>query len=233
LEVPGLSRKEFVMAIVRKSGSLVEHEGRVLSVSTREEAVMSDVYAPVTRAKVVNDDGSVTEVYVRSHFECDASDAVATVDVTDEFRELAFAYTSLNLINGIVAVFQKDLKAAQKLTPSGTREPRKGDMVMVTGKAPGLTKGEFHTVVWAGTSRFSESVRLGVMVDGAKRYAPASKFELVLSASEAERIATDQAAAYATKVGEIKRTLTDRQAEAAQAQLRYEAALHATSQAAA
>lgn len=192
------------MAVV--SDGVVTHAGRVLSVTTREQRVMSDVYADVTSAAVINDDGSTSDVHVKAHFECDTRHAYAVVDATPEALALMAARGKRagaeNAVKAATALVAKLSKAGRPVVPVLPR-CRVGDTVMVTGKTPGLEKGSLLTVCWAGTSRYSDQARVGVLVNGAKVYCAETKVTRVASVAELE--AADEAAAVATARNEAAR----------------------------
>ena len=202
------------------SDGVVTHAGRVLSVTTREQRVMSDVYADVTSAAVINDDGSTSDVHVKAHFECDTRHAWAEVDATPEARAHMAARGKRagaeNAVTAATALVAKLSKATKPVVPSLPR-CRPGDTVMVTGKAPGLEKGTLLTVCWAGTSRYSDQARVGLLVNGSKVYCPETKVTRVASVAELE--AADEVAAAATARNEAARVeaLADAEADLAKA----------------
>ena len=80
------------MAITTKleDGTIkVEFAGCVVETFTREERVMSDVYADVLHATVYNvEKDSFEDMYVRAYFELAGGNRSATVDATPEVRAL-------------------------------------------------------------------------------------------------------------------------------------------------
>jgi ribosomal protein L24 len=177
-------------------GSVVSYEGRVLEIYSREERVMSDVYADVSYARVIEDDGSVRSVFLRSHFELDVSERRATVDATPEWKAYHATYKAMVDASNAHARAVEWAKRAEKPVAPAFPRIKRGDLVMVTGKVAGLTKGDIVSVDWAGTSKFSDAERVGVMVDGKRVYCPASKVCRVHSAEEME--AAETAAEVAT-----------------------------------
>jgi hypothetical protein len=84
--------------ITTKDGQVTEtfFAGCVVATHTREERVMSDVYADVLRATVYNvETDTFEEVYVRAYFECDSGDRSAVVDATPEVRDLYEAHQAV------------------------------------------------------------------------------------------------------------------------------------------
>lgn len=188
-----------------RNGSF-SYVGRVLWVESREERVMSDVWAYVTYAGLVEDDGSVRKERVKSHFELDGGDGHAVMDATPEVRELVMAYDRRRFAERAVEDAEKRLaKLSKPLKPAVPLMPRLavGDVAMVVGAVPGLKKGDMVDVVWTGRSQFSDSERVGLLVDGKKVYTAASKVSRVCTAEELEK--ADQVAEIVTKHSEIKR----------------------------
>lgn len=208
---------------------VVTHAGRVLSVTTREQRVMSDVYADVTHARVVEDDGSVTEVYVKAHFECDSRHAYAVVDAGPEWHALAMAKAALSTAQSTVERATKLVAVAARPVPPSLPAVSRGDTVEVTGKVAGLTKGDFLTVAWAGRSQYTGATRVGFVVGAGKVYCPATKVTRVCSTEELE--AADTAAALATEHNRESAALNMAEATAAlaAAETAYQAALVAVS----
>ena len=62
----------------------VSFVGRVLDVYQRDYRAMSDVYTLATFAKVVTEDGKITEIMVNANFECDVEGGTADVDAGPE-----------------------------------------------------------------------------------------------------------------------------------------------------
>jgi hypothetical protein len=168
------------------TNGVVTHAGRVLSVSKREERVMSDVYADVTYADVVNDDGTCQEVQVRAHFECDTRIAYAVADASPEWRALAAAKAGLARAQYAVKDASKLVASAARPVPPSLPTIARGDLVEVTGKVAGLAKGDLLTVAWAGWSQYSGAARVGFAVGAGKVYCPASKVTRVCSTAELE-----------------------------------------------
>lgn len=167
------------MALHEEDG--ISYQGRVLKTYERDERVMSDIYAPVSYATVVEDDGSTKEVRLRAHFELCTSRRHAVADATEEWKEFAKAKEALRMAEGALQKTQKMAKDAERPVPASMPETRRGDLVMVTGKVPGLEKGSIVEITWAGQSKFSEALRLGTVVDGKKLYFSASKVVRVCS----------------------------------------------------
>ena len=184
------------MAVVRNG--VESYKGRVLMTYTRDHRVMSDIYAPVTYARVIEDDGATREVHVKAHFELDTSNATATADATPAWKTLSEVYMAKSAAERRMGEAEAMAKAAAKPVAASYPEPRKGDLVMVTGKTKGVEKGELVEVVWTGTSKFSGAARVGLMVNGERVYAPASKVTRVATADEME--VAEAAAAKATEV---------------------------------
>lgn len=215
------------MAIEREGA--VSYVGRVVRVTRREERVMSDIYADVWRARVVKDDGSTEDVWVNSNFELDTRRGKATADLAPEWARLMEAYDAKRAAEGRLATAEKVAKDAERGVPPRYPEPRKGDLVMVTGKAKGLPeKGTFAEVVWTGTSKFSGAARVGILVNGEKVYCPASKVTRAATSEELE--AADEVAAEATAKWREKaaRELEAATMAVAEATAEYEAARAAT-----
>jgi len=83
------------MAITtKKDGSVeVRFAGCVVEINVREERVMSDVYANVSRAVVYNvTEDKFEEIYVRAHFELDSGNTTAEVDATQQVKDLYAAH---------------------------------------------------------------------------------------------------------------------------------------------
>jgi hypothetical protein len=81
-----------------KEGQVTEtfFAGCVVKTFTREERVMSDVYADVLHATVYNvEKDAFEDVYVRAYFECDSGERGAAVDATPEVRDLYEAHQAV------------------------------------------------------------------------------------------------------------------------------------------
>lgn len=221
----------------REGSMVVSHEGRVVAKHSREERVMSDIYADVSYATVVNDDGSISSVYLKSHFECCPWTAYAVVDATPEVLALHAAYgarcsaeNAVKVATALVAKLSKSAKPVAPVLPGFSR----GDLVMVTGAVPGLTKGDLVTLDWAGRSKFSGADRVAVLVNGVRAYFPGTKVTRVASTDELAK--ADDAAMAATARNEAARVeaLADEEAALANAlaalpavEAAYQAALSA------
>lgn len=188
-----------------RNGSL-SYVGRVLWVESREERVMSDVWAYVTYTGLVEDDGSVRKQLVKCHFELDGGDGHAVADATPEVLELVRAYDKRCSAERAIQDAEKRLaKLSKPLKPVVPLMPRiaVGDMAMVVGAVPGLAKGDMVNIVWTGRSQFSDAERVGLLVDGKKVYTAAAKVSRVCTVEELEK--ADQVAEIVTKHSEIKR----------------------------
>lgn len=178
---------------------LVTYVGRVVSVVKREERVMSDIYADVSYANVIEEDGSMKSLHLRSHFELCSSTRWAVADATPEWLAYAEAKARLGGAEQRLAVAEKAVERAAKPVAPAIPAVAKGDLVMVSGKAEGLTKGDILEVVWAGTSRYSDAARVGLLVGGQKVYCAATKVTRVGSTAEletAEREAAEATVAH-------------------------------------
>lgn len=131
------------MAIKReKDGSVeVTLKGCVVSVSTREERVMSDVYAPVTYA-VVFDAATETfkEVYVRAHFECDPGTSSTEVDASNDIQSIYALHQEIKAAEAALA----DMKRGLARQVAAVKAPAMGRTVKVVKgrKVPVGTTGE-------------------------------------------------------------------------------------------
>ena len=154
------------MAIVDNKTGEVTFSGRVLSVDTRCERVMSDIYADVTRATVILEDGSKQVRAIRYHFECDLSDRSATVDITPEWAELASAKTTLNFLTETRERLERNvdeiIREARQKAHRTLAKVVKGDEVRISRKSAKNPRGTVGVVFWVGTCNFSGKERFGI-----------------------------------------------------------------------
>ena len=141
------------MAITTKKddGSVeVQFAGCVVEINVREERVMSDVYANVSRAIVYNVVGDkFEEVYVRAHFELDAGHTTATVDATQAVKDLYEAHKFVqeceSKLNDAKRFRAQQLAALKAPLPGRTVKVVKGRKVPVgtVGECMRVHDGEY------------------------------------------------------------------------------------------
>jgi hypothetical protein len=144
----------------RNSHFVAQHIGMTVKVITREERVMSDVYADVTYAVCyIPSKDAFESVYVRAHFECDQSGSYADVDATEEVEARYAAYLA-----EIEAARVADEKARfEALRMAEAKRPAKGRTLRVVRgrKVPVGTTG---VCFFVGQGRYTG--RVGMNVQG-------------------------------------------------------------------
>lgn len=223
------------MAFFRRNGACVveavEHVGRVLSVETREDRVMSDIYAPVTRAKVVLANGAIETVHVRAHFECDSTRNYAEVDATDTAKALADAFTALDNAKRVLTRAEALLVVAQKAVKRGpvvNPQPDNGDTVEVIRKVKSTAKGTVGKVFWRGTCQFSGQFRYGLKdAAGATHWVNAASIKVVLPEAEHAALAARGVEILASNLTSAVADVATAQTDLATAESAYQAALTA------
>jgi hypothetical protein len=141
------------MALVTtKDGAVVKSEfvGCVVATFTREERVMSDVYADVLHATVYNvEKDAFEDMYVRAYFELDNGERSATVDATPEVVALYEAHKAVQeaeaKLNEAKRYRTRELEALKAPAPGRTVKVVKGRKVPIgtVGKCFYLRDGEW------------------------------------------------------------------------------------------
>ncbi len=138
-------------------GFVTTHELRVLSVASREERVMSDVWDSVMRATVWNPEtGQPESVYVTDgNSSSNGCRSFAEVDALPEYQAAYAAYRAAEAAEKAAqqAKYEADKRAAE------AREPKKGRRVKVVRgrKIPVGTEGQCF---WMGDTRYGTRVGL-------------------------------------------------------------------------
>lgn len=118
-----------------------EHVGCVKSVYLRDHQAMSDVYTLATYAKVINPDGSDSEVLVNANFECDVNGDRAEVDATEEALLANACWHEAQEL----AARERAQMLQRKEAEAEARRPKKGSRVVGTkGKHLGLVGTVAH-----------------------------------------------------------------------------------------
>lgn len=209
---------------VTENGVSELYVGRVLGRVSREERVMSDVYAQVSYAQVVEANGETREIHLRSHFECCASTRWAEMDATPEWRAYAAAYSHLAKATASYVKAVAKVEGIEKWTVP-TMEPKKGSYVMVDRGSKGAKKGASGEVFYVGTCRFSGKPRIGFKgADGVAQWSAAGSVSVVPTVEELEAHEALAAADKAAALTVARAELAERSAAAQLALSQYLAA---------
>jgi len=203
------------------------YEGRVLNVYSRDERVMSDIYALVSRASVAEADGSVKDLYLKAHFECDTREVDYEVDASPAVLALVNAKLLLDSAKSRVGSAEKKVaEVAARVPVAKAVSPglSRGDLVMVAGKVEGLVKGDFHEVAWVGNSHFNDSLRVLLVVNGKKVYCSDAKVLRVSSEDELKAAEAKAAEVLANRLARNASSLRDAEDDLASAKLAVPAA---------
>lgn len=150
---------------------LPTYEGAVLGFETKEERIMSDVYAMVRYALVWN--GSKVERVAVSNSEFGASGITATVDATDEVKAHTFLYLSAIELRKLDNEFESRVNRMVELA----KTPIVGkDVVVVKGRK--VAHGTSGRVFWFGNNGFGDSVGIE-QADGTRVFTSVKNVEVV------------------------------------------------------
>ncbi len=228
IEVAGLSRKEVLVAVVEKKSGQESYVGRVLKIVRREERVMSDVYADVSYAQVVELNGAFKEIYLTAHFECGGYAWSATADAAPAWHAYADAYSALAKACLSYQMAVTKVAEVARTTPS-RMYPVKGSYVMVDRASKGAPKGASGEVFYVGTCRFSGKPRIGFLHNGTKCWSASASVSVVPTVAELEAHEAKFAADKAAALSDAQEDLMDARNAALAAHSRYEAAQAALS----
>lgn len=196
------------MAIKNYKTGEVTYTGRVMHVSTSCERVMSDIYADVTKACVVEEDGSLKWITLSHGFELCSLTLRGEEDVHPYWSQLAGAWSNVKALKNELETadsrMARDITDKRYETQMGLCAIRKGDKLVVTRKYKNNIKGDTGFVFWVGHDRFSGAMRYGFKTEGGEtrwisagsaRNAELSNAELVAACDAVEKEIRDQYAA--------------------------------------
>ena len=138
---------------------VVEHVGRVVSVSQRDYRAMSDVYTVATFAMIIQDDYSLKEILVNANFECDQSQGRAEVDISVELRAM------LDL-RAKVHAFEKEMAHAEARQAMRERAELAEKNSPVKGKKMRVVSGRKVPVGTIGTVAFISRDGMSALIKG-------------------------------------------------------------------
>lgn len=161
--------KENTMAIKNYKTGEVTYVGRVMSVTTSCERVMSDIYADVTKARVVKEDGSVGCIVLSYGFELCSLTLRGEADLHPYWDSLNRAWMAVHELTRELETaasrMSHEIFNARTETKLGLCALRKGDRLVVTRKCKGNANGDEGVVFWVGYDRFSGKLRYGFKTD--------------------------------------------------------------------
>jgi hypothetical protein len=153
----------------------VKFAGCVVQLNTREERVMSDVYANVTRAIVYNAaEDKFEEVYVRAHFELDSGNTTATVDAS---RAVMAVYEAEQAVKEATEKLNEAKRyRARELAALKTPAPGRVVKVVKGRKVPVGTVGECTRMM---EGHYGMRIQIRTL-DGTTHWTSASNCEAVI-----------------------------------------------------
>lgn len=143
----------------------VTHIGRVLDSYFSCDRVMSDIYADVLWIKVIEDDGSVKNVYGKAYFECDTRQVSVTKDAAPEWMHLMQVRMELKSAErNVVECDSASIRDSEQAVANFCA-PKRGEKVVVTRKGKNVKNGETGVCFWVGQSKFDNGMRVGFISD--------------------------------------------------------------------